>query len=102
MGAFANRDEHLHTPMIAAHAAVGQHEAREAARRQNKLPPHDLVAAVPVRIAERRIGQYVIGPEVFVQIEAERVGIHGAEVAFDAAKAKFIIANLLPAAERSK
>ena len=53
-------------------------------------------------IAERRIGQYVIGPEVFVQIEAERVGIHGAEVAFDAAKAKFIIASLLPAAERSK
>ena len=89
--------------LIAAHAAVGQYEARETARRQvvdevlhpgevrvplggqAVLPPHVLVAAVPVRIVERRIGQHVIGLEVFVQVAAERVGVLGAVVAFDAA-----------------
>ena len=52
------------------------------------LPPHVLVAEVPVRIVERRIGRHVIGLAVFVQVAAERVGVFGAEVAFDAAKGR--------------
>lgn len=60
-------------------------EVRVPLGRQAVLPPHVLVAAVPVGIVERRIGQHVIGLEVFVQVAAERVGVFGAEVAFDAA-----------------
>ena len=57
------------------------------------LPRNVLVAAVPVRIVERRIGQHIFGLEVFVRVAAERVGVLRAEVAFDAAIGQVRVEN---------
>ena len=52
-----------------------------------KLPARVFVQAVaaPVAHVERRIGQDVVGLEVFVQVAMEAVGGFEAEIAFDAA-----------------
>ena len=50
-------------------------EVGVALGRRAVLPAHVLVVAVPVRIVERRIGEHVVGLEVFVQVAAERVGV---------------------------
>ena len=68
---------------------------RVAARRHAILPAH-IVAhplAAPIAHVERRIRQDEIGAQVFVQIIVERVGVHVADVAIDAANRQIHLAQ---------
>lgn len=47
------------------------------------FPAYVLFVAVPVRIVERRIGNYLAGFEIFVQVAVKRVGAFFAQIAID-------------------
>ena len=47
------------------------------------LPAYIFVVAVPVGVVERRVGQHVVGPKVFVEVAPEGIGVFRAEIALD-------------------
>ena len=90
--------------LVGRHAAVGQHKAGHAVRREvvdevlhprkvgvafgrhAVLPAHVVVFAEPVGVVEGRVGDHIVGAQIGMQVVPKSVGVFAAKVGLDAAQ----------------